>query len=1067
MAFILTSVNMPAHAQMPTLLWLPKPGTMVNLSPDFAPAELKGIVIHPENALKFDFIIDKGNSNLSAQEKRIEYKKLIKYFLASLAVPDKDQWVNLSPYEKNHIIEKDFGQTLMGRDLLAQDYLLKQITSSLIYPEKDLGKKFWDKVYAQAQAKYGNTNIPFNTFNKVWIVPDKAVIYEKGNIAYVVENHLKVMLEEDYLSLSKHDIPDSHTVIPASAGGGSAFGRKAGIQDNTHAIGSQIIREIILPALEKEVNEGQNFALLRQIYSGMLLAAWYKRALKESLLGKIYADKNKISGVDYVSLPGRSPKQSLSIESIYQQYLQAFKKGVFNYIKEDIDTYTRQPIPRKYFSGGTMGYRDFTQIAIIVYGARPSLLSGISRDDAAAVDLKLSGVMIPGDAAMRTVLGGYKEKLREVLKDHPDLLKRLNAINDPVELQNFVYFEGYRDPQAMAPIFRSLAEYLERLHIGAQEIRPLEPEEFWNLVSRRNPDEIGNAAMAATGIRAGKADSAMRVFQLFANEDRMKLRIILQKQNLWNIPASELVTMTEAELKPKLDFTIYGNFRRRASLTKELQGVLAKHGLRLGMTPIEASWMLGNGDFRSDPIKKPMNKEEAERKTQILDSIIAKMNDEYKISEAEDLLIRSFLSGRASFRYTLRKFFDTPIPIEEAAIALIAAWVAAKHGLVGQGYDGIEHYLRDLSKKSEARFDILTENKELDAELILNDADSHWNLVVDKAMKDKPQRPLMSATAAALMLTASATSALDNGNQSIKLTGLEREQTARERPVVKPSDKILKRFVAFATVDSIQQTIKILKNDPKTYAGELMNSNDQDPYVHFLSAMVEYDLDAAYEALLNLAPMDPEIQNIPNDQKRRKLATAYAVRFLHSYFHRLPIELKELNAFENMLVVAGLEGMDLDYLNRLKAYLLDVSLYTGYLLSDIPIEPQNAKDFIDQIVQKKIVAGEFGRQIWMTYESNRVEESIQVLKLKIIKHFIDSPENAPLWPMVEDVLGSRDRDNKAMLVLDRRRLLMGAAATGAAAALAHRGAFAAFQEVPEQFSEYQGIDTLRDYPPNS
>lgn len=111
----------------------------------------------------------------------------------------------------------------------------------------------------------------------------------------------------------------------------------------THSIGSQVIRAIILPELEKEVNEGKNFANLRQMYSGMILATWYKRALKESLLGKIYADKSKVKGVD------QDPKTN---EEIYQRYLKAFKKGVFNYIKEDMDRYTHEAIPRKYFSGG-------------------------------------------------------------------------------------------------------------------------------------------------------------------------------------------------------------------------------------------------------------------------------------------------------------------------------------------------------------------------------------------------------------------------------------------------------------------------------------------------------------------------------------------------------------------------------------------------------------------------------------------------------------------------------------------------------------------------------------------
>ena len=41
------------------------------------------------------------------------------------------------------------------------------------------------------------------------------------------------------------------------------------------------------------------------------------------------------------------------MEEIYQQYLKAYKKGVFNYIREDA-TPDGQIIPRKYFSGGAL-----------------------------------------------------------------------------------------------------------------------------------------------------------------------------------------------------------------------------------------------------------------------------------------------------------------------------------------------------------------------------------------------------------------------------------------------------------------------------------------------------------------------------------------------------------------------------------------------------------------------------------------------------------------------------------------------------------------------------------------
>jgi len=331
-SFVGSSLYIPsANAQVASdsqISWMPKPGVMVNLSPEFSPSQLNGISIHPDNALQFDFLINKGDEVLANDQKKEEYKKLVKYFLASLTIPDDDQWVNLSPYEKNRIIQDNFGKTQMGRDLLAEDYMLKQITASLIYPEKGLGKKFWDKIYQRSWDEYHTTDIPVNTFNKVWIVPDEAMMYESGNTAYIMRSHLKVMLEQDYLSLSKHTAITNPQPTKAK---------------EVNKIGSQVVREIVLPALEQEVNEGKNFALLRQMYSGMILATWYKKDLRESLLGKVYADKAKVKGVD------QDPRSN---EVIYQRYLRAFKKGVFNYIKEDTDKYTNETIPRKYFSGG-------------------------------------------------------------------------------------------------------------------------------------------------------------------------------------------------------------------------------------------------------------------------------------------------------------------------------------------------------------------------------------------------------------------------------------------------------------------------------------------------------------------------------------------------------------------------------------------------------------------------------------------------------------------------------------------------------------------------------------------
>ena len=155
-----TSPFMASHAS-PFMASLPAPGTMVPLSPAFNPPILKGIKVHPDNPFRFDFILDVGdgskpspngskpslNGRVMNPPLRQESEKLIKYFLASLTIPEKDLWVNLSPYEKNRIVPESFGQTEMGRDLLAEDYMLKQITASLIYPEGEVGKRFWKRIY--------------------------------------------------------------------------------------------------------------------------------------------------------------------------------------------------------------------------------------------------------------------------------------------------------------------------------------------------------------------------------------------------------------------------------------------------------------------------------------------------------------------------------------------------------------------------------------------------------------------------------------------------------------------------------------------------------------------------------------------------------------------------------------------------------------------------------------------------------------------------------------------------------------------------------------------------------
>jgi hypothetical protein len=92
-SFTISSLYIPAaQAGEIVVPVMPAPGTRVNLSSAFIPAHLQGITIHQDNALQFDFLIHKGEGQLDSAQKKQEYNKLVKYFLASLTIADESTY---------------------------------------------------------------------------------------------------------------------------------------------------------------------------------------------------------------------------------------------------------------------------------------------------------------------------------------------------------------------------------------------------------------------------------------------------------------------------------------------------------------------------------------------------------------------------------------------------------------------------------------------------------------------------------------------------------------------------------------------------------------------------------------------------------------------------------------------------------------------------------------------------------------------------------------------------------------------------------------------------------------
>ncbi len=332
---------------------LPAPSVRIGLSPPYSPPVLKGIKIDPCDPFHLDFIIgSEGGGRVDA----VEAKRLVGYFLACLTTPDADLWVNLSPYEAQAVIPGTLSLTDFGKDMLEEDYILKQLAASLTYPETEAGKKYWAEINQPAAASRGRSNASdeaitahgsqraaiaslarsglardgvdgVSAFQKVWIVTDKAEVCENGQVALVSYAKFKVLTEEDYAAQQISNLRGSNIKFTSNPGGSKS---------------AQAFKTHVLPLIQNEVDTGARFARLRQMYHAFVLAVWFKQKMRDSLY-RHYINRKKIDGID---LSDRNAK-----DNIYRLYVEAFKKGAYDYVKAERVS-TARVHRRQYFSGG-------------------------------------------------------------------------------------------------------------------------------------------------------------------------------------------------------------------------------------------------------------------------------------------------------------------------------------------------------------------------------------------------------------------------------------------------------------------------------------------------------------------------------------------------------------------------------------------------------------------------------------------------------------------------------------------------------------------------------------------
>jgi hypothetical protein len=247
------------------------------------------------------------------------------YFFLGLCIPSEKLWVNLKPQQAQDSIDPLVENTDLGKIMLAADLTLKKDASEVTNPRTSaIGREYWNRLYAKAQA-LGIDEMPIA--NRVWIIPGKAVLSETADSVGIVNSPLQVCLESDYLSEAKQ------------------FPNKKMQELSTY--GTSLMREMVLPALNKKVNEGAAYENLRQAYRAVILARWFKQhygTRQPQLLQTISAAIPK-------DLSSRLPYSS---RQIYREYMQSLQQGEYNFSEDStgkLQSYL-ELITRRYFSGG-------------------------------------------------------------------------------------------------------------------------------------------------------------------------------------------------------------------------------------------------------------------------------------------------------------------------------------------------------------------------------------------------------------------------------------------------------------------------------------------------------------------------------------------------------------------------------------------------------------------------------------------------------------------------------------------------------------------------------------------
>jgi hypothetical protein len=245
--------------------------------------------------LTFTAEVSGSSSQFPDESLRKEILKYIDYFLVCLSLPDDKLWVNLDPNEPYRMMDSALAETDIGGIMLTADLSLKKDVCELMDPQRsEIGKEFWKRLYEKSGQSIGADEVI--VMNRFWIAPVEARVYETEQRLSLERTRLQVCLEKAYTNAGRTE------------------------QSPFQAYTEGLINELILPQLNKRINEGETYRELRSMFRALILARWYRNRVnvqQSPLLQNINCKAVKGAERFFLCRP----------EQVYREYLNSFKKG--------------------------------------------------------------------------------------------------------------------------------------------------------------------------------------------------------------------------------------------------------------------------------------------------------------------------------------------------------------------------------------------------------------------------------------------------------------------------------------------------------------------------------------------------------------------------------------------------------------------------------------------------------------------------------------------------------------------------------------------------------------------